>query len=123
MNVTPTAATIKDNQCEASFGIGSAPVKIEEAREYGFMKFLISNNKGAYIGLYRQSGATYVWYDGSVGADLPWSTGSPPAQPTNDLVYVTGDCVVKDGDGSDTQTLPCKTPATYVGYDPTAKFL
>ncbi|KAH7701202.1 hypothetical protein AAVH_31669, partial [Aphelenchoides avenae] len=32
-----TAASVKDNKCNAVLGSGSGPVKITEAREYGFM--------------------------------------------------------------------------------------
>ncbi|KAH7711154.1 hypothetical protein AAVH_21541 [Aphelenchoides avenae] len=51
---------IKNNYCAQTFGSGSKPVKITEAREYGYMYYWWPD-QAVYLGAYLQSGTTYVW--------------------------------------------------------------
>jgi hypothetical protein len=63
------AAVIKDNKCEASLGSGSAPLKITETREYGFVYDMwtwAQYTGHIYLGMYTTgytSSGGYYYYD------------------------------------------------------------
>lgn len=66
---TDKRAVMKDNKCEASLGSGSAPLKIMEAREYGYVYDMWTMQQYGghiYLGLYttgnKTSGDLY-YYD------------------------------------------------------------
>ncbi|KAH7707773.1 hypothetical protein AAVH_24988 [Aphelenchoides avenae] len=113
---------VRENACASTSWKDSAMVKISEAREYGFLRYLWPSYTNIYLGLYLQGRASY-WYDGSVATGLPWAVGRPLDGAVNDMVSLTSDLSVVDGSGNDTDVLCCKKAAANLGYHPTTKFV
>lgn len=107
--------------CSAS---SSKPIVISEYREYAWL-FWMAAPEPVYVGLVLQSGTTFTWYDSSPATGLPWASGRPNnTGGNNTLAYVSSGIPpqITDSDSSKLKILVCKTPATSVPYDPTAKF-